>query len=256
MNTADNRLTLSIGKTVVVLSGIAIVLIVASIAGQVVIKYFRPRHFYQFIDFFYVDSEQNLPTFFSSFMLMLSALMLTSIAVLKRQHKERYAYHWAVLAFGFFCMSMDEILSVHEKFIYPMQMLLGGGDLGVLEFAWVVPGMALVALVGVFYFTFLLDLPVDTRRMFLLSGSIYIGGAIGMELAGGWYFDQHGLEGLHHPTFKVMATVEETLEMAGIIIFIHAVMTYFRNVYGNVIVSINSTTLGDTHRGPDRNAVV
>lgn len=98
-----------------------------------------------------------------------------------------------------------------------MQVFLGGGDLGIFEFAWIVPAMVFICLASLFFAGFLYRLPRSTRTLFLTAGVIYIGGVIGMEMLGGWYSEQHGLDNMG---FKIMATFEECLEMTGIIIFI------------------------------------
>ncbi|MCA1991662.1 MAG: hypothetical protein LDL41_06395 [Coleofasciculus sp. S288] len=49
------------------------------------------------------------------------------------------------------------------------------------------------------YWKFLAHLPAKMRRLFLLSGAIYIGGAIGVELAHGYYLNFYGFELLSAP---------------------------------------------------------
>ena len=50
---------------------------------------------------------------------------------------------------------------------------------------------------------------------------IYIGGAVGVEWATGWYEDNHLLDTL---AYNLWTAVEEVLEMSGVALFIYAVI--------------------------------
>jgi hypothetical protein len=128
-------------------------------------------------------------------------------------------------------MAADEVASFHERLIAPMRELWGGQDLGVFYFAWVVPGMLLVLVLGLCYLRFLANLPAKTRFAFLAAAALFLGGAIGMELVGGWYAESHGLNTL---TYATITTVEEGLEMAGAIVFIRALLVYLADTYAEV----------------------
>jgi len=109
--------------------------------------------------------------------------------------------------------------------------MLGDGDLGIFYFAWVIPGIALVLVLGLFFLRFLLSLPATTRRRFLIAATLYLGGALGVELIGGQYAELHGFESF---TYSMIATVEESLEMAGLILFIRALLKYCAESYKEV----------------------
>ena len=100
--------------------------------------------FYGLAWLFYVDNEQNIPTFFSVFLLLFAALLLLIIAVLERNRTASHVLHWAILSLGFLYIAADEFIALHERLVKPMRKLLGDGNLGVFYFAWVIPGMALV----------------------------------------------------------------------------------------------------------------
>ena len=50
-------------------------------------------------------------------------------------------------------------------------------------------------------------------------------GAFGFELVGGWFADQYGLS---EPIIYELTIIEETIEMVGIVIFIHGLLEYIR----------------------------
>ncbi|MCO5723344.1 hypothetical protein [Robiginitalea marina] len=57
----------------------------------------------------------------------------------------------------------------------------------------------------------------------VVSGIIYVSGAIGIELLEGREAVTHGFES---PGFKVLYTLEESLEMGGLILFLYALLSY------------------------------
>ena len=61
--------------------------------------------------------------------------------------------------------------------------------------------------------------------LFLLAGGLYIGGALGMEMIGGYYTDFYGKNNL---TYALITCLEEVLEMTGIVVFIHGLLDYMR----------------------------
>lgn len=209
------------------LGGISCALVLTSITGQVL--YYWPHHNriqYILSTLFYVDKEQNIPTAFSSLLLLFTACILLRITLSMWKNKEAFS-HWLVLSCGFLFMSIDEYFSFHERLIGPVhklvQNLLNVENVGILRFAWVIPGIVLVGLLLVYFWNFLHSLPQQTKKFFIVSASIYLSGAIGMELIGGGFFEAYGVDNL---AYSMIATVEESLEMAGVILFIWTLLKY------------------------------
>jgi hypothetical protein len=120
-------------------------------------------------------------------------------------------------------MAIDEAWSFHEMLVDPVRGLLGHDSLGMFYYAWVIPGMAGVGILALLFLGFLLRLPSSTRWSFLAAGTIYLGGAIGIEMIGGRYGEAYGFENL---TAQLMTHLEESMEMAGMIVFIFALLRY------------------------------
>jgi len=119
-----------------------------------------------------------------------------------------YAGHWAALALIFLVLSLDEAASSHEATIQPLRVTLGAR--GIFYFAWVIPGLALVGLLGVIYWGFMRALPPPTRTRFVGAAGIYVAAALGMEMVGGYVVNYYGQKNI---TFALLAAAEETLEM-------------------------------------------
>ncbi len=159
---------------------------------------------------FSLSYEGNVPTFYSAAILSLTAVLLSFSAIAARKNADGFVPHWWILALGFFYIAIDEIFSIHE---------MAGGFLslsGVLYFSWVVPAAAVVLLVGISYVRFLKHLPRRTALRFLIAGTIYVGGAVVMELPLGYWTEKHGS---HNLGYGLIDAVEETLEMIGINLF-------------------------------------
>ena len=202
------------------------------------------------IPLFDVDQEQNIPTFFSVLLILFIVLLLGTIAVLAQKERGPHVAKWAILAFGFMAMAFDEAFQFHEQLVLPLQSLLGNENLGVFHFTWVIPGIALVLLLGVFYSRFLFQLPPRTRLFFIIAGALYLGGAIGFELIDGRYADLHGQETL---AYSLLTTVEEGLEMAGLIVFIWALLMHISERYEELLVRFAKTQAKDaSDRRPDQ----
>lgn len=210
---------------------VAFLLVLASIGGQL-FKYLTGHDYvYGLVPLFDVDVEKNIPTLLSVFLLSFAALLLLVITVLDKQQKAPDVSRWAILSFGFLLMAIDEAWSFHEMLNMPVRGLLGDGNLGIFYFAWVIPGVAIVPVLALFFLRFLLRLPARTRFTFLVAATLFIGGAIGFELIGGRYAELYGTENI---TYSLLATVEESLEMAGNIVFIYALLEYIAGQYKEV----------------------
>ena len=146
--------------------------------------------------------ESNLPTWFSSSLLLACAVAAGAIAA------SRPAWHrhwWAIAALAGW-MSLDEAAELHEH--------LGGhiAASGVLYFDWVIPATAIVAVLVLLFVPFIRALHPPTRMRLVVAGALYIGGALVMELPLGWWTEQYGTDGFGYATID---WVEEALEMVG-----------------------------------------
>ncbi len=227
----SNSISLNPSSIVCVLGAVALFLVLGSTAGQLTVYLTGHERVYGLVRLFNVGTELNLPAFFSTFILVFAALLLAVITVLEKKRQASHVSHWAMLAFGFLFMAVDEAVTLHEMMVEPTRTLLGDGNLGAFYFAWVIPGIVLVLVLGLYFLKFLLHLPAKTRFTFLMAAIIYLSGAIGLELIGGRYAELHGT---HNLAYNMISTVEESLEMAGVIIFIWALLAYIAGNYKEV----------------------
>lgn len=173
------------------------------------------------VQYFYVDREVNVPTWFETVVLFACAQQLWKVASAARASGDRWQWHWRLLSVAFVYLSVDEMTSIHELTIRPLKHHFHTH--GFLQFAWVIGALPLVAVFGLVYVRFLVALPRSTRRWFLLAGILYVGAAAGLEMIGGELWT---VLGTSHPLYILEATTEECLEKVGSILFLGAVYAF------------------------------
>lgn len=178
---------------------------------------------------FHVAQEGNITTWFSSILLLISAVLLALIAKARKSNEDTYVLHWALLAIVFLYMSIDEAARIHELTIEPLRNALNVS--GIFYYAWVIIAIPAILFVGIFYLRFLLNLPRSTRLLFLLAGAIFIFGGLGLELIGGYVVSQD-LDG-YSSVAPIVYTIEEFMENLGVAIFIAALILYMKQFSSN-----------------------
>ncbi|MGH7926611.1 MAG: hypothetical protein ACREQV_02295 [Candidatus Binatia bacterium] len=99
------------------------------------------------------------------------------------------------------------------------------------------------------YWRFLRYLPSRIQFLFCLAAILYVGGATGVESLGAIYWEMHDLQNEGDLTYNMIATVEETLEMAGTLVFIHALFLYISSIQPELRIRI--TPSGRPGRDPE-----
>lgn len=188
-----------------------------------------------------VDKEGNLPSFFSSLLLLLAGVLmaLTARQVLSSSTEDSRA--WTGLALIALVMSVDEAASLHELLIDPIRRSLGGG--GWLYFGWVIPGAVLLAAMAIAHRRFFLRQDAALRGRALLAAGLYFGGALGVELVSGYHAAAHGTGTLLYRALLV--SIEEGMEMAGAIVLVRALLLHLEHMAAEFRITIRSRTAGE-----------
>lgn len=205
-----------------------ILLLVANVAGIVAKFAFEDDPVAGLVPLFDFNTERNVPSIYSTIALALIAVLSGYIAAAHGRRGSRSA-PWIVAAALFLFLSADELLSIHEKLQPPVRRLLDAS--GLFYYAWIVPyGAAVVLLVAV-SMRFLKSLPRRTLWLFVVSGGVYLTGAVGFEMPGGLYDELYGQDDL---VYAMLYTCGEFLEMLGVVIMIHALLSYIREQFGGL----------------------
>ncbi len=179
------------------------------------------------LGFVSLSYEQNLPTWFSSHLILICAALLALISFTEGGHGAEYRRHWRGLAFIFVYISLDEAVELHEG----LNLLFETS--GFLHFGWTIPFGLLVIGLAITYWKFLWDLPPRTRWRFVLSAMLYVGGALGVELPLGYWTDLHGDDNL---TYGLLDWIEESLEICGMSVFAWSLGSYLTSGEGGLHV--------------------
>ncbi len=187
---------------------------------------------YQYGELANINREANIPTWYSTALLLAAAVLLLIVALSRRQAGQPYL-GWAGLAAIFTYISMDEAGTIHEKLTPILQEQLN--LTGFFYFGWIIVGIAAVLVVGLIYLPFVWRLPPRTRRWFLLAGALYVGGALFVEsISANLWFLNDGTS----LRFSAVGTLEEWMEMMGVITLIYAVLEYIRTEIGAVALVV------------------
>ena len=199
---------------------IVLTLLLLNVLGIVSKYYFGYGTVKGLVPMFNFNTEKNVPTFYSTIALFISAVLLWLIAISHKRRGNSYLL-WGGLAFIFLFLSIDEFVSIHEKLIKPLRASLGTS--GVFSYAWVIPYGIAVVILFIVYLKFLFQLPRKIMYLFILSGSLFVMGAIGFEMISALQFQTVGSNNV---LYGVYYTFEELLEMLGVVIFIYTLLLY------------------------------
>jgi hypothetical protein len=199
-------------------------ILLLNVANAIAVFMYHHRHHHggRFFQEFSLDKEANVPSWFSSALLLTAAAALALVALDALARNARWGRHWAGLSVVYVVLSLDETAEIHERIGSWLRSHLHLH--GPLHYAGVIPALVLALFVGITYIRFLGALPRPTMLGMLLAAAIYITGAAGVEAASGWWAEAHGSRST---ALLLVSTVEENLEMIGTLLFILVVLAYF-----------------------------
>lgn len=193
------------------------------------------------VEKFSLEEEGNFPSFFSAFILLVSAALFALIGKGRRlQHNASWKY-WTGLGGIFLFLSLDEAVQIHEKLDTPL-IWSSFDTSGLLAWPWVILYASLATVLLALYFRFWLALPLRYRIAYAAAAFVYIGSALGFEM----------LEALEYTTHRrvttkyiILTSVEEILEMSAIIFLIHTNLQYLTSQIPDLNISFSTRTLSE-----------
>jgi hypothetical protein len=194
-----------------------------------------------------LNSESSIGTWMSVMLLALCAGLLGLIARARHAARDRFRWHWTLLALLALGLSIDEGAKVHDLgsgFGAEMRERLNLG--GALYYGWVIVAFVTIVILAIAYRRFVIALPRETRTWLMIAAGVYVAGELGMEMAGGWVMDRQG------QTFPylLLTSFEEFLAMAGVLIAIGALLTLARTAVGPVLVEVAGAGTQPRHPAP------
>jgi hypothetical protein len=221
-------------KTIfITLASISVILVLISFIGVVILTPYAgnpytgdpsatPTNLSKLVLRFDVLQEGNIPSWYSGAILFITAVLLGLIAANKHGQRDRFRWHWVVLAALFLLFSLDEVAYLHEG----IDHIIDRSSLSILDIGWIIPAAFFVLIVGIWYIPFIRHLPTETRRLVIISAVFFLSGALILE----------ALDNLLLEAFDVQSAViltnnhfQDLLEMLGVSLFIYALLSYMRS---------------------------
>jgi len=216
-------------KVAKVMLSIIAVLAVMHITQLSLFLYINDSDVFDWIRMLDFDEEGNLPSLYSSLAIAFCALLLWIIT--KSEKTEGRAYwHWLGLSLIFVYLAFDEGFAIHEEIGDFTEDYIDAS--GYLYFAWVVPYGILGILFIISYMKFLFRIPKDIAIQFVIAGSMFVLGAVVLEVISAKEADLHDT---YTVKYSVLYTIEELLEMISMVVFANALLKYM----GRTIKTIN-----------------
>jgi hypothetical protein len=177
--------------------------------------------------YFNMENENNVPTYFSSILLLFAAVILLLIRSVSANNKN----YWLSLSGIFLFLALDEALEIHEKAnLFARKYITGN----LFNLPWILPYAIVFGVAGLFYLKFLKALPGKTQKDFFIAGTIYVAAAGGIEAIDGILFNYFPYE---HVVFRLTSFFQETLEMVGIILFIRYLVEYIQSQFQTITIT-------------------
>lgn len=220
------KLQLSSKKFSAWLLGLSLALNLVGLAARVIEKLlgYDNTTFVRLVD---VSEEANITSWFSSLLLLISALLILLIARLKHLEKDPFTRYWTFMAVVFFFLSLDEIASIHEATIKPLRALFNAS--GYFYYSWVILAIPVLLIFTVLYARFFFSLPGNIRNQLILAAFLFLSGAVGFEMLGGFL---HDVQISRMYLSSVLVTFEELLENLGAVLNISVLLAYLKMQVG------------------------
>jgi hypothetical protein len=168
-----------------------------------------------------VIAEGSIPSWYSGSILLISAVLLLIIAIHRHLQQGRFRRQWILLSGIFLIFSLDEIASLHEG----VSNFMTQQSIEILQLGWTIPAVIFVAVVGLWYTPFILNLPQETRRLFIAAALLYVTGALGLEIVERLLLELYSLQSV---LLIAGNHLQDLFEMLGVSVFIYALLNYIR----------------------------
>ena len=132
---------------------------------------------------------------------------------------------------------------MHELLIKPLRQYFHLS--GILYFSWLIVLIPIVVILGIYFLKFLQHLSKETRNRFLLAGFLYLAGAVGIEMVGGYYSNHFGEDNMN---YVLIVHLEEMLEMIGITFFIQSILNYMDQIDFSLVIHFTQNSKVESKR--------
>lgn len=204
-------------------------------ASLLILNYYTvDSRFEGLLSFFDLDVEGNIPTLYSALAVLVCSGLLALITRIHWHRPDGKRWHWLGLTLLFFFLGLDEGTAIHEELGDFLEEYVAAE--GALYFPWVIAYGIATAVIALLYLRFVLQLPRATRVRFIVAGLLFLGGALGFEMLSAIAADRSGYDSI---SYTVLYSIEEMLEMLGIVLFIYALLSYLAEEAGGLVLRLS-----------------
>ena len=121
-------------------------------------------------------------------------------------------------------LSFDEVAGLHETVN------------SLSPISWTIPFGALALVVGLWMLPFVWRQPPATRRGLVVSGIVYVAGAVGIELLTSQFFNETNKRQF---AYALNTVLEEGGEMIGVVVLIRTLLRHMERDRGPAAIGVN-----------------
>ena len=192
---------------------------------------------FDYVRMFDLDMERNVPTLFSSLIFAISSFLFYLLIKLPKEQKNGSRRYWLGLSFVFIFLSFDETAVIHEQIGDYTEQFVDAN--GFLHYPWVISYSILVLILAAVYLRFFLKMERKIFWSFVAAAVIFLTGALGFDILGA---NESSLHGTATVTYSVFYTIEESLEMFGVIYLIHILLGLLDQSNAKIVKETDEST--------------
>jgi len=218
-------------KILFILLSIGFLLFLTHLALQylnIVVHYQQVGSIYELSNRFDLDDESSVPTWFSQALFLVLSVVAFFAAYLQTEKSKKFT--WSVIGLIGLIFSIDEVASLHE---YVLQLIhvqfFQDSTATAYDNAWLFVAPFLIVIFGWLVWVMSRSLPKRTVMLFALSGVLILTGAVFIDLLA-------VVE--ERETFLnqgVIVSLEELLEILGVIIAVYATVDFLERRHKQAI---------------------
>lgn len=229
----DHSISIRSDLTTKVLGSIVIALAITCFI-RLFIKYqVEPSLYPSVLELFNMDADKNIPIYFYVFLLIIATFLLSIIAIIQIRHNSSQKNGWLILTVVVLGMSIDKSVRLHEYLLHFIQRIPVRTGAETIIIPLIIVLLTIGSVILVQLVKLLRGLPVNTRKSFIIAASIYLSGALVLEIIGSSFYGHNNL------VYDILTIFEESLEMAGIIAFIRALILFAADNYKGLLIQFN-----------------
>ena len=236
VGTLKTTLVLSPRKIGIFLGALAVCMSVAAVIGDFCTLKIHSDNVWPIARQFNFVEEGNLANYYQGLQLLLNSALLVAIWSAKKQAGAVHCGHWLALAGIFLFLSCDEVAQIHETTV--SLLLAGARDQESGKTGWFWIYLPLLVVFGVTYIPFLKRLPRRTALLFVVSGCIYAGGAVGIEKIVNWFAETYGD---NTAGYVLIDNLGEFMESSGMALFAYTLLSYLAAESAEISLHLRGT---------------